>query len=53
MLFRPGDPSLIDGEFIDKFDIIVVSCASLKTKVQILHWSSIITTFCDFWNLNL
>ncbi|XP_047067484.1 SUMO-activating enzyme subunit 1A-like isoform X1 [Lolium rigidum] len=30
-----GDPSLIDGEFIDKFDIIVVSCASLKTKLFI------------------
>ncbi|KAM0861767.1 hypothetical protein ACQ4PT_045690 [Festuca glaucescens] len=29
-----GDPSLIDGEFIDKFDIIVVSCASLKTKIK-------------------
>jgi len=31
-----GDPSLVDGEFLDKFDIIVVSGASLKTKVQIL-----------------
>ncbi|CAM0905461.1 unnamed protein product [Alopecurus aequalis] len=30
-----GDPSLIDGEFIDRFDIIVVSCASLKTKLFI------------------
>ncbi|XP_012699599.1 SUMO-activating enzyme subunit 1A isoform X2 [Setaria italica] len=30
-----GDPSLIDGEFLDKFDIVVVSCASLKTKLFI------------------
>ncbi|KAL6890155.1 hypothetical protein ACP4OV_008918 [Aristida adscensionis] len=28
-----GDPSLIDGEFLDKFDIVVVSRASLKTKL--------------------
>uniref|UniRef100_A0A804NLE7 THIF-type NAD/FAD binding fold domain-containing protein n=1 Tax=Zea mays TaxID=4577 RepID=A0A804NLE7_MAIZE len=27
-----GDPSLIDGEFLDKFDIVVLSRASLKTK---------------------
>ncbi|CAN6226289.1 unnamed protein product, partial [Urochloa humidicola] len=27
-----GDPSLIDGEFLDKFDIVVVSGASLKIK---------------------
>ncbi|KAM3192229.1 hypothetical protein ACQJBY_069455 [Aegilops geniculata] len=30
-----GDPSLIDGTFIDRFDIIVVSRASLKTKLFI------------------
>ncbi|VAI77313.1 unnamed protein product [Triticum turgidum subsp. durum] len=30
-----GNPSLIDGTFIDMFDIIVVSCASLKTKLFI------------------
>ncbi|KAK3143299.1 hypothetical protein QOZ80_4AG0298650 [Eleusine coracana subsp. coracana] len=30
-----GDPSLIDGEFLDKFDIVVVSCVSLKTKLFI------------------
>ncbi|EEE52135.1 hypothetical protein OsJ_33963 [Oryza sativa Japonica Group] len=30
-----GDPSLIDGEFLDKFDIIVVSCAPIKTKLLI------------------
>ncbi|CAN6371986.1 unnamed protein product, partial [Urochloa humidicola] len=30
-----GDPSLIDGEFLDKFDIVVVSNASLKTKLFI------------------
>ncbi|CAO2141718.1 unnamed protein product [Urochloa humidicola] len=30
-----GDPSLIDGEFLDKFDIVVVSSASLKTKLFI------------------
>lgn len=30
-----GDPSLIDGEFLDKFDIVVVSRASLKTKLFI------------------
>ncbi|KAE8777402.1 SUMO-activating enzyme subunit 1A [Hordeum vulgare] len=30
-----GDPSLNDGTFIDRFDIIVVSCASLKTKLFI------------------
>ncbi|XP_039821320.1 SUMO-activating enzyme subunit 1A-like isoform X1 [Panicum virgatum] len=30
-----GDPSLIDGEFLDKFDIIVVSGASLKTNLFI------------------
>ncbi|VAI77317.1 unnamed protein product [Triticum turgidum subsp. durum] len=35
MLFSPGNPSLIDGTFIDMFDIIVVSCASLKTKLFI------------------
>ncbi|CAN6168989.1 unnamed protein product [Urochloa humidicola] len=28
-----GDPSLIDGEFLDKFDIVVVSGASLKIKL--------------------
>ncbi|TVU25368.1 hypothetical protein EJB05_27862 [Eragrostis curvula] len=28
-----GDPLLIDGEVLDKFDIIVVSCASLKTRL--------------------
>ncbi|XP_048566778.1 dol-P-Man:Man(5)GlcNAc(2)-PP-Dol alpha-1,3-mannosyltransferase [Triticum urartu] len=28
-----GDPSLIDEGFVDRFDIIVVSCASLKTKL--------------------
>jgi hypothetical protein len=39
LLFPLGDPSLIDGEFLDKFDIIVVSGASLKTKVQILRWN--------------
>ncbi|KAI4967718.1 hypothetical protein ZWY2020_016967 [Hordeum vulgare] len=27
-----GDPSVIDEGFIDSFDIIVVSCTSLKTK---------------------
>jgi hypothetical protein len=31
--FPSGDPSIIDGEFLDKFDIVVVSCASPKTKV--------------------
>ena len=36
LLFPSGDPSLVDGEFLDKFDIVVVSGASLKTKVQIL-----------------
>ncbi|CAL5085901.1 unnamed protein product [Urochloa decumbens] len=30
-----GDPSLIDGEFLDKFDIVVVSGASLKMKLFI------------------
>uniref|UniRef100_A0A453SEW9 THIF-type NAD/FAD binding fold domain-containing protein n=1 Tax=Aegilops tauschii subsp. strangulata TaxID=200361 RepID=A0A453SEW9_AEGTS len=30
-----GDPSLIDGTFIDRFDIIVLSRASLKTKLFI------------------
>ncbi|KAM3347028.1 hypothetical protein ACQJBY_021169 [Aegilops geniculata] len=30
-----GDPSLIDEGFVDRFDIIVVSCASLKTKLFI------------------
>ncbi|KAF8679140.1 hypothetical protein HU200_045906 [Digitaria exilis] len=30
-----GDPSLIDGEFLDKFDIVVVSGASLKTKLLV------------------
>ncbi|PAN42527.1 hypothetical protein PAHAL_8G163000 [Panicum hallii] len=30
-----GDPSLIDGEFLEKFDIVVVSGASLKTKLFI------------------
>uniref|UniRef100_A0A804NLF1 THIF-type NAD/FAD binding fold domain-containing protein n=1 Tax=Zea mays TaxID=4577 RepID=A0A804NLF1_MAIZE len=30
-----GDPSLIDGEFLDKFDIVVLSRASLKTKLLI------------------
>ncbi|CAL5061382.1 unnamed protein product [Urochloa decumbens] len=30
-----GDPSLIDGEFLDKFDIVVVSGASLKIKLFI------------------
>ncbi|KQJ88493.1 SUMO-activating enzyme subunit 1A isoform X2 [Brachypodium distachyon] len=30
-----GDPSLIDGEFLDRFDIIVVSCRPLKTKLFI------------------
>ncbi|KAG8089859.1 hypothetical protein GUJ93_ZPchr0011g28387 [Zizania palustris] len=28
-----GDPSLIDGEFLDKFDIIVLSRTSMKTKL--------------------
>jgi hypothetical protein len=31
--FPSGDPSLIDGEFLDKFDTVVVSCVPLKTKV--------------------
>uniref|UniRef100_A0A8I6XK59 Ubiquitin-like 1-activating enzyme E1A n=1 Tax=Hordeum vulgare subsp. vulgare TaxID=112509 RepID=A0A8I6XK59_HORVV len=30
-----GDPSVIDEGFIDSFDIIVVSCTSLKTKLFI------------------
>ncbi|KAG2557718.1 hypothetical protein PVAP13_8NG253100 [Panicum virgatum] len=30
-----GDLSLVDGEFLDKFDIVVVSGASLKTKLFI------------------
>ncbi|WVZ51713.1 hypothetical protein U9M48_002828 [Paspalum notatum var. saurae] len=30
-----GDPSLIDGQFLDKFDTVVVSRASLKTKLFI------------------
>jgi len=38
LLFPSGDPSLIDGEFLDKFDIVVLSRASLKTKVHILLW---------------
>jgi uncharacterized membrane protein len=31
--FPSGDPSIIDGEFLDKFDTVVVSCLSLKRKV--------------------
>uniref|UniRef100_A0A0D9XSA6 Ubiquitin-like 1-activating enzyme E1A n=1 Tax=Leersia perrieri TaxID=77586 RepID=A0A0D9XSA6_9ORYZ len=30
-----GDPSQINGELLEKFDIIVVSCASIKTKLLI------------------
>jgi hypothetical protein len=36
LLFPSGDPSLIDPEFLDKFDIVVLSRASLKMKVHIL-----------------
>ena len=40
LLFPSGDPSLIDGEFLDKFDIVVVSGASLKIKVQFFSGTS-------------
>ncbi|KAL5225193.1 hypothetical protein ABZP36_011832, partial [Zizania latifolia] len=31
------DPSLIDGEFVDKFDIIVLSSTPMKTKKSSKH----------------
>jgi hypothetical protein len=45
LLFPSGDPSLIDGEFLDKFDIVVLSRASLKTKVAYSSLEIVILLF--------
>jgi len=44
LLFPSGDPSLVDGEFLDKFDIVVVSGASLKTKYALCSFSCLLMT---------
>ncbi|OEL22866.1 Xylulose kinase [Dichanthelium oligosanthes] len=41
-----GDPSLIDGEFLDRFDIVVVSGASLKTKLWVVFQVLLVTFSC-------